>query len=175
MFLLYFLNTPSLTTFNSVLPLLFQATTALSSSCIPYNKFPALIPVSLYSFFLTLAFLSFNVNELFIQDKYIQKISCSASPCSEILIWATELVLFYMENKLFSILKNQKQWWWHHLLKTTAFFPKLVRLFYPFSDLPCAAWLLQMLLSPQCVSAALVISAQHNLQEAWGKALKCID
>lgn len=111
MFLLDFLTTPSLTTLNSVLPLLFQAMTALSSPYVPHNQFPALILVSLYSFFLTFAFLSLKVNELFIQDKYIQMISCSASPYSEILIWATELVLFYMENKLFSILKSQNQWW----------------------------------------------------------------
>lgn len=111
MFLLDFLTTRSLTTFSSVLPALFQAMTALSSPYVPHNQFPALIQVSLYSFFLTFAFLSLNVNKLFIQDKYIQQISCSASPYSEILIWATELVLFYMENKLFSILKNQNQGW----------------------------------------------------------------
>lgn len=97
MFLLDFLTTPNLTTLNSVLPLLFQAMTALSSPYIPHNQFPDLILVSLYSFFLTFAFLSLNVNKLFIQDKYIQKISCSASPYSEILIWTTKLVLFYME------------------------------------------------------------------------------
>lgn len=145
------------------MPLLFQAMTALPSPYVPHNQFPALILVSLYSFFLTFAFLPLNVNKLFIQDKYIQKISCSASPYSEILIWATELVLFYMENKLFSVLKNQNQWWWYHLMKTTALFAKLARQFYAFSDVPCAAWLLQMLLTPQCVSAALVISAQYNL------------
>lgn len=151
MFLLDFLTTPSLTSLNSDLPLLFQAMTALSSPYIPHNQFPDLILVSLYSFFLTFAFLSRNVNKLFIQDKYIQKISCSASSYSEILIWATELVLFYMEKMLFSILKNQNQQWWYHLMKSTYFFPKLARLFYPFSDVPCAAWLLQMLLTPQCV------------------------
>lgn len=111
MFLLDFLTTHSLTTLNSVLPLLFQAMTALSFPYVPHNQFPALILVSLYSFFLTFAFLSLNVNKLFIQDKYIQQISRSVSPYSEILIWATELFLFYMENKLFSILKNQNQWW----------------------------------------------------------------
>lgn len=111
MFLLDFLTTPSLTTLNSVLPLLSQAMTALSFPYVPHNQFPALILVSLYSFFLTFAFLSLNVNKLFIQDKYIQQISRSVSPYSEILIWATELFLFYMENKLFSILKNQNQWW----------------------------------------------------------------
>lgn len=139
MFLLDFLTTPSLTTLNSVPPLQLQAMAALSSPYVPHSQFPALILVSLYSFFLTFAFLSLNVNKLFIQDKYIQKISCSASPYSEILIWATELVLFYMENKLFSIFKSQNQWWGYHLMKTTAFFPKLARVFYTFSDVPCAA------------------------------------
>lgn len=118
---------------------------------------------------LNICFSFHNVNKLFIQDKYIQKISCSASPYSEILNWATELVLFYMKKMLFSIFKNQNQQWWYQLMKSTSFFPKLARLFYPFSDVPSAAWLLQMLLTPQCVSAALVISAQYDLQEAWGK------
>lgn len=119
MFLLDFLTAPSLTTLNSVLPLLFPAMTALSSPYVPHNQFPDLILVSSYSFFLTFAFLSRNVNKLFIQDKYIQKISCSASPYSEILIWATELVPFYMEKNLFSILKKQNQQWWYHLMKST--------------------------------------------------------
>lgn len=119
MFLLDFSTTPSLTTLNSVLPLLFHAMTALSSPYVPHNQFPYLILVSLYSFFLTFAFLSCNVNKLFIQDKYIQKICCSASPYSEILIWAMELILFYMEKILFNTLKNQNQWWWYNLMKST--------------------------------------------------------